>query len=239
MLVGMPSPQMIAPVVYLERGVMDRGQALEETSATGGEMLAEVRFEKTIYRCPSRARLHYRFDGQAWNCWGRELASLCVGEGQTPRLAREDWHQRFHAEFQRLYAMRPFEMTPDESRNWEAILSIVDVVDYRLSTPLSIREIGCVRYPRTPYPSQMRWIDGRREGFSLHQVPAELAGCKPGQWVEAIVEREPLTGRLIHIVHVQRIPSPLPESPRSVRAAWEKMRQAELPEAEWDWPGGG
>jgi len=235
MLVAMPSQQMSAPIVYLERGVLDQGQALEETSTTGGEFLAEIRFDKAHYRCPNRIRLHHQFDGQVWHCWARELSSVCVGEGQTPSLAREDWHQRFHAEFQRLYVKRTFEMTPQESDSWEAILSVVDVVDYRVSTPLRIREIGCVRYRHMPYPYQMRWIDGRRELFTLHQVPAEIAGCKPGQWVEAIVEREPLTGRLIRIVHAQKIPSPLPERPGTLRAAWEGMRKAELPETEWDW----
>lgn len=234
-VLAVPMTEMIAPVVQLERGVLDPGQALQETSATGGEMLDKIRFEDTTYRCPNLVRLHYQFDGQVWNCWAREIAGVCIGEGYTPKLARDDWYQRFHAEFQRLFAMRPFEMTSDDSRNWETILSVVDVVEYRQNKPLSVREIGCVRFPRTPYPSQMNWIDGRKEAFSLHQVPAELAGCKPGQWVDAIIEREPRTGKLLRVVHIQRISSPLPENPRSIRSAWEKMRMADLPETEWDW----
>ncbi len=240
MIIALPAPDAISPVVSLERGVLvDAVQALHEheTSTTGGELLAEIRFEGTVYRCPNTVRLNYQFYGQTWNCWARELASIYVGEGETPKLARDDWHQKFHSAFQRLYSMRPFEMSEEDARCWETILSDVDVVEYGLAKPLTVREIGCVHFLRTSYPSQMHWIDGRKESFSLHQVPDELAGCKPGQWVEAIVEREPQTGRLLRVVHVQRISSPLPESPSNVRAAWEAMRTAELIEADWDWSG--
>ncbi len=235
MLVGMVTPESIRPIVHLERGVEDVAMS-RETSTSGGEFLKDIRFGGTSYKCPSGMRLYYQFSELRWQCWARELGAICVGEGETIKDAREDWLKRFHAEFQRLYSMRPFEMTAEDADTWQSILNTVDVVEYRLHLPLSLSEIGCVRYRKMPYPSQIYWIDGRREKFSLNQVPGELAGCKPGQWIEAIVEREPQSGMLRKIVHVQRIPSPVPENAASIRAAWEKMPTAELEDVDWDWP---
>jgi hypothetical protein len=173
--------------------------------------------------------------GQGWICWADEFGFTYVGTGVTPLQALQDWKERVHADFQALYAKRPFEMTAEEVERWASLNGIVDVLEYRQTTPLQVREIGCVHWDRRPFPSSIAWIHGRLDRISLEDSPSDLAGYRPGQWVDAIVERDPLTSRLLRITHVQRIPTIRPESESGIEKAWDRMATAKLPDSDADW----
>lgn len=204
----------------------------EDKSQEGWDLwdqtLDKIRFEQNCYPCPNRVHVATRFDGQHWVTWARELGRVGRGVGDDLHESLEDFYRTFHVTFQRLYQMRPFEMSDEERAIWDEILDVVDVAKYRENTPLRVREFGQIRHFQTPYPSRIYWIDGRRERINLGQAPAMMAGLRPGQWIEAVVERDPKTGQLLRMIDAQKVPTP--PSPRSYRAFWETIEVADLPE---------
>jgi len=232
MLITAEHPDVVAQAIHLTCGIHEATREGTANSVTGDVFLREIHFGKVAYKCPETLVLHCQHEGDGWISWERSLLHICVGRGASPELARQEWKRCFHAEFQRLYAMRPFEMAEDDRSKWQSLVNLVDVVDYRMSTPTTLQEIGCVRHPHASYPSQMCWIDGREERFDLDQVPSQMAGFKPGQWVEAAVERD-AAGRLLRILHVQKISTP--PSDQAAQTIWDAVPVANLPEVEWDW----
>jgi hypothetical protein len=67
-------------------------------------------------------------------CPGRRIEGLSAvllpfTAGDTPDEALADWRDQVHEAFQVLYRKRPFEMTADERRRWEALESLVDLME--------------------------------------------------------------------------------------------------------------
>jgi len=176
------------------------------------------------------------WNGDGWTCWAREIGLAYEGEGSTPREARQNWERLVHADFQRLYAMRPFEMEEPDRAKWASLLSVIDVNGFRERSPLSIRQIGRVRWRHFPYPVEIDWIDGGAEKVPMDKAPPEFAGYKPGQWVEAVCRREPGTRQLIQIDYIQKIATVHRPSNRELQRRWTDLPRADLPETGWDWP---
>jgi hypothetical protein len=128
-----------------------------------------------------------------------------VGSGAGFDEAWRDWAEQFHVRFQTLLAMRPWEMQPDQSEEWERIEQMVNVEAYRRETPYVIRQIG-VLTRRRPIPNTIRWEDGRQERVGLEQMPPEFASLHEGQRFEAEVVRNAVTHQLIQAVVVRRLP---------------------------------
>lgn len=132
-----------------------------------------------------------------------------VGEGTTRDEAMNDWACKVHSRIQELLVKRPFEMTDADRQDWDLLRRHVDVTVYRNTTPMTIRQFGRVTQSR-PYPTQVRWDDGRRELLSLSQVDSpEFVTFPPGQTFEAVVARDPLTSELLRIVHITKCSPPL------------------------------
>jgi hypothetical protein len=210
----------------------DSARMAENESQEGWELwdrtLDKIRFEQNSYPCPNRVHIATRFDGQHWVTWARELGRVGLGVGDHLHESLEDFYRKFHVTFQRLYQMRPFEMSDGERAIWNEIVDVVDVARYRENTPLRVREFGQIRHFQTPYPSKIHWIDGRKERINLVEAPPMLAGLRPGQWIEAVVERDAKTGQLMRMIDVQKVPTP--PSPTRYRTFWETIEVADLPE---------
>lgn len=217
-------------------GATDGPTAASGTSASGVVRLRDLSVGSARYEFLKPLSARHSWDGDAWICWALEPGLPYKGRGETPALARQEWACLLHADFQRLYAMRPFEMSEADLRRWQSLLRIIDVSQYRESTPVSLREIGQVRWDTRPYPYKIQWIDGRYDLIELNLVPPELAGCKPGQWVEADVRRHPRTGCLVQIDHVQRIATIREPSEKQLDQYWQDLPKAETEECDWDWP---
>ena len=129
-----------------------------------------------------------------------------VGNGAIFDEAWRDWADQFHVRFQTLFAMRPWEMQPEQNDEWERIEQMVDVEAYRRETPYVVRQIGELTH-RRPIPDRIRWEDGRHERVTLDQMPPEFAGLHEGQRFEAEVVRDAVTGRMIHAIVVRRLPA--------------------------------
>jgi hypothetical protein len=217
-------------------GALDKPDCALATNASGAAGLMYLWVGSTRYEFVKQVRVLHSWEGDEWVCWSPELGWGCDGHGDTPLLARQDWERTVHATFQILYGMRPFEMSESERKQWQHLVAAIDVCRYRETTPVCLRQIGQVRWGNRPYPSKIVWIDGAEEQFSLEQVPSELAGCRPGRWIEADVQRDPVTGRLIRIDHIQRIAEVRPLTEPQVSETLEALPKADLPKREWDWP---
>ena len=159
-----------------------------------------------------------------------------VGNGNLAWDAYNNWQNVIHETFQTLYAKRPFEMSPEEQRQWDILNEMIDIVSYRNETPIVVRQIGRVTQDRSQQLRQITWVDGRKEQVSFDIMPPEFASYKVGQYFEADVERDPRNGRMRQVRHVQRVHSlpPLPES--QLDEFWKSLPSTEsLPKSNRDW----
>lgn len=159
-----------------------------------------------------------------------------IGRANTPQAAAEDWRNQVHAMFQQLLAMRPFEMEATDRAKWRSLESAIDSAQLRRSTPVRMRQLGRVLYLKRPYPCAIHWAGGGRDQVSFELMPPEFPSFKPGQWIEAICERDPLTGRLLRIPHVERIPEIRMMTCHQQNQYWDSLPVSEsLPESDLDW----
>jgi hypothetical protein len=229
------SSMMIQEVGF---GACDKQERTLSTSASGATVRPGLRVGPTRYEFLRQVRALHSWEGDEWVCWSPEVGWECDGRGETPLLAGQEWERKLHATFQLLYGKRQFEMSESERKQWQRLVAAIDVCRYRESTPLALRQIGQVRWGNRPYPSRILWIEGGEERFSLEQVPAALAGCRPGQWIEADVQRDPITNRLICIDHIQRIATVQPLTELQAAQAWAALPKSDLPRREWERPQG-
>ena len=90
---------------------------------------------------------------------------------------------------------------------------MIDVDKYRDSVPLTLLEVGFVSEWNADRWVVV-WLDGRRaETVTVEQTPPEFAAFQPGQWFEALVEREPRSYALRKLCFV-RTTEPLREIDR-------------------------
>ncbi len=201
----------------------------------GNVPVSSVRVERTQYNFATTLRGEYGWrDGYTFRVPQAHLTLKGIGETFTQ--ARRDWEHRFHALFQRLYSTPSFEMSSDEATEWKRIRSQIDINAYSDLIPLTAREIGQIRFGAASYPTEIQWVDGRRERILLDRVPRIIAGSRPGQFVEAWVERDPLTKQISQIILAERIGSLHPLNEAQRKARWANLPRAKLPTTDWDWP---
>lgn len=127
-----------------------------------------------------------------------------IGHGKTQAEAFQNWKTAVHATFQELLHKRPFELTDADRRNWTVLSEQIDVTLYRNRIPIQIRQFGRVTKAR-PYPQQITWEDGCKEQVNLEIVDSpDFVTYKPGQPLEALVARDPITFAMLRILHVER-----------------------------------
>jgi hypothetical protein len=157
------------------------------------------------------------------------FSPLFVGYGPSLQSAREDWEERVHCEFQRLYGIPEWQMEAADKRKWQTLKMWIDTDAYRNTTSLFARELGKVM-SMDPGRMKIRWNNGRQERFQLDQTPGPFAAYKPGTWFDATVEREPQTGKLCRIWHSQRIPPLDAIAPPDIEQAIKARPTSALPE---------
>jgi predicted RNase H-like HicB family nuclease len=168
-----------------------------------------------------------------WVSYIRELPKH-IGKGQTAEEAFEDLKINIHADFQRLHRKRPFEMSEEESARWSNLASVIDVLEYKMTTPVVVREIGQVSYGMISRPQRIKWIRGENYFIDPTKVPGDLMGCVTGQWIEAVVKRDPINHRVLEIESVNKIRFRIP-SESEIKSFWENMPEANLESDDWVW----
>jgi hypothetical protein len=198
--------------------------------------LSEIQVGETMYRLRKPVQgLFISNRGRGWEFWVGGFAPSFVGQGSNAEESFDQWRDQVHETFQQLYGKRPFEMNSDEQSQWEILQNMIDVVGYQNETPLLVRQLGHVTQAR-PEPRQITWTDGRKETVRLDVMPGEFAAYKPGQWFEAIVERDPLTWHLRRVRYVQRTATLRRLSQALLASYWSSLPTTKsLPESKRDW----
>ncbi|MCY2991333.1 MAG: hypothetical protein NTY19_26190 [Planctomycetota bacterium] len=158
-----------------------------------------------------------------------------IGHGDTEAQSSLDWRTAVHATVQELLHKRPFEMDEQDRQVWRILTDQIDVTAYRNRMPISIRQFGHVSKAR-PYPQEITWEDGSQDKVQLDMVGApDFVTYKPGQPLEAVVERDPLTFQMLRIVHVERRRRPARLPADQERVLLEAIGSAsQLEEVSWD-----
>ncbi len=203
----------------------------------GSVHLSQVQVGETTYPLRRPVRSVSVPNGRGgWEFWVDGFSPRFVGRGACAEAAYRDWRDQVHEAFQALYRMRPFEMGPDERQAWDVLEGLIDVIGYQNDMPVLVRQLGQITQAR-PLPRQITWVDGTKEtDIDLGRMPDEFAGYKPGQWFEAIVERDPRTWRLRRVRFVQRTPSIPSLSGTALEPYWTALPSADsLPGSKRDW----
>jgi hypothetical protein len=166
-------------------------------------------------------------------CYVHSLTEY-VGQGDTPTQAFEDLSVQIHTAFQTLVRKRPFEMDEDERSRWVRLTGIIDLLYYRTTTPVTTYEIGQVHRDMIARPHRIEWITGKSYVIEPHRVPGDLMGCPPGQWIEAVVRRDPMSHSVIQIESIRKISLHIPNK-SELKSAWETMPDAKLESDNWVW----
>ena len=129
-----------------------------------------------------------------------------VGRGASEVEATREWACRLHSDFQVLKRKRPFERTRDEEDHWRELESTVDVYEYDRQRVSTGEQSGRVVSAGSTY-RDVQWIGyADVERIPLELAPPEFAGYVPGEWFDAIVERELPSWQVITILHMQLVP---------------------------------
>jgi hypothetical protein len=200
------------------------------------QVLEALRYGQTTY--PLRKRTEGAFYPQFAGAGGEYLVdgfqAIVVGQGNTPNLAYHDWLKRFHAAFQRLYVMRPFEMAEREREAWGVIENQVDVERYRASQPIIVRQQGKVVRAR-PYPDLVQWEDGTRERVSPARMPADFVTFMVGQPFEAVVHRDPTSYKILKVEYLKRLSVRAALTREESKRLWDSLpTSGSLPDTDWD-----
>ncbi len=198
------------------------------------EPIRDMRVGQTYYRFIRPAVVHYILTARGgWMCFISGLARY-AGNGETPDKALEELKMQIHADFQTLLRKRPFEMDNGEHSKWVQLTSVIDLLYYKTTTPMITHEIGRVSFGKIARPHHIEWINGARYQIDPREVPGELMGCRTGQWVEAVVRRNPVSQAILGIDSVRKISFRVPNE-SELDSIWETMAEAKVESGEWIW----
>lgn len=206
----------------------------EESGATK-ETLGNLGFGKTTYKFLKEITLNNIRDSRSgdWTCWSSEFETSILGKGNNSQLAEEDFKSQLHAIFQRFYHMRPFEMDELERYQWQKLVNVIDVHNYRTTTPIVVQEVGQVSFGKINRPYRIKWLTGHNYIIDPSKVSPELMSMKTGQYIEAVVKRDPVAHNILEIVSVKPISFHLPND-KVAKKFWDEMPAADLPDGGWE-----
>lgn len=132
------------------------------------------------------------------------ISPLIVGRGASENAAKQDFCLQIHSAIQDLLGKRPFELSNRDKQLLTTIDRFVDVTVFRNTQSIQVRQYGKISKAR-PYPEEIEWENGTKDLVPVSLVvTAEYVNYKPGQPVEAVVERDPMTFRLRRVVHISK-----------------------------------
>jgi serine/threonine protein kinase/DNA-directed RNA polymerase specialized sigma24 family protein len=159
-----------------------------------------------------------------------------VGCGPSTEAAHENWKGRLHVGFQELSRKRPFEMSTDESELWAKLARLIDLDAYADSRPYVFRETGRLSKVWPTSAEVTWWGSDQSESAAFSRMPAEFAAYKPGQWFEAIVERDRRSRKLLRVRYIEPIEPVRPLTEGEAADFWRSFTPTtELPKSSREW----
>ncbi len=192
--------------------------------------LMEIKVSDARYRLLFSIDTQVHFDPikKRWECWNYSGKLNYIGISDTSREdAIENFKLQVHIHFQQLYSKRPFEMTEEEYDEWIRLANTIDLLHYKTTTPLETREIGCVSHGKLSYPYRIKWLTDENYIIDPLKVPGELMSYKPGQWIEAVVKRDPVSYKVLSISSIKKIRFHIPR-PGEAKVDWDKIEKIKL-----------
>jgi len=119
-----------------------------------------------------------------------------------------------------------------ERCRWSQIAGLIDVLHYRMTTPLVVREMGQVSHGKISRPYRIKWLNGKNYTIEPDKVPGELMSCASGQWIEAVVLKDPMTFAIVEIQSITKVRFRLPTD-SEIEEFWKDMPVADLDSGEW------
>lgn len=193
------------------------------------DSLQYIKVGETSYKLlsPIVTATVYVPDQKLWVCHtGGKFKYVGISK-ESREAALKEFELQIHTRFQQLYSKRPFEMIEDEYGEWIKLANTIDLLHYKTTTPLETREVGCVSYWRLSYPYRIKWLTDENYIIDPSKVPAELMSYKPGQWIEAVVKRDPVNYKVLNISSIKKIRFHIPTD-REAQNYWDKIKKIEL-----------
>jgi hypothetical protein len=188
-------------------------------------------------RYPLRSAMSGRFiqAKDSLNFYVDNFLPRFVGKGPTEEQAFQDWCEHIHVVVQRLLATPEALRTDDERAQWDLLSRQIDFPAYDRARPLKTRQCGVVLHA-WPDPWSIQWTDGRVERVPLEIMPDEFAAFEPGDWLEAVVDCDPVSRSLLYVHAVQPIDPQEEMGPDEATGFWQSLAQRDdLPESNRDW----
>lgn len=186
-------------------------------------------------RYPLRRRLNGQYFPLTGELIVEEFGGSFVGHGTDLDDALEDFRLTVHQRFQQLMYRRPFELTGQDEMDWALLCRMIDETSFRNALPVQMRQFGEVQFCQRSRPYAIRWDSGHQEVIDPAIVRSpEYLTYRPGQPVEAVVERDRLTDAIVAIPFITRV-----RSFRSSRTIENELNDKigsslDYPETDWD-----
>ncbi len=207
--------------------------AREQSFSALTEIRRDMRVGETRYRFIGPAAVSYVPRAEGWICYVNGLTGW-LGAGGTPEQAFDELKFQLHTTFQTLLRKRPFELTEEEHSRWVQLTGVIDLLYYRTTTPIVTHEIGRVSFGKIARPHHIQWINGTKYLIDPREVPGELMSCRTGQWVEAVVRRNPVSYAILGINSIRKISFHVP-SESELALMWENLPEAQVKPMERIW----
>jgi hypothetical protein len=208
--------------------------AREQSLSALTEIRRDIRIGETYYRLIGPAAVSYIPRAEGWACYLNGLTGW-LGNGGTPEQAFDDLKIQLHTIFQTLLRKRPFEMTEEERSRWVQLTGVIDLLYYKTTTPIITHEIGQVSFGKIDHAHHIEWINGTTYLIDPEKAPGELMSCRTGQWIEAVVRRNPLSHTILEIESIRKINFFRMPGESELKSGWEAMPEAQIESDEWVW----
>jgi len=201
--------------------------APSDVSSFMSTTVEEFQVGSTKYKFLKPYTLVYSLDGSKWLSRIPEVPFF-EGNGNDLSSSLEDLKIALHVEFQRLYRKRPFQMSQEEKTKWKYLSNTIDILSYKLTTPIITQEIGQVSFGKINRPDKIKWISGHTYKIDPFSVPSDLMTCVTGQWIEASLEREPIKHSITQIITIKKIHFRIPNEDQR-KQFWESIPKMNQP----------
>lgn len=192
--------------------------------------LPEIKVGETTYKLLSSIDTLASFDPieKKWECrnYSGKFNYIGISEASSED-AIENFKLQIHIHFQQLYSKRPFEMTEEEYNEWIKLANTIDLLHYKTTNPIETREVGRISYWKVSYPYRIKWLTDENYIIDPLKVPGELMSYKPGQWIEAVVKRHPVSYKVLSISSIKKIRFRIPR-PEEAQGYWDNMEKIKL-----------
>lgn len=153
---------------------------------------------------------------------------LVAGVGSDRATARISLTEKIHRHFQRLYKTLPMQRSADDETLWKALDAVINTQRYRRDRK-TILPVTAAVVESTASGLVVDWFGGGRLSLSADALEGEWNTLSPGDWIEAVISRRAVDGRILKATMVRQIPPIRPFTDDEAIAWHSALPAADLP----------